>query len=213
MATHFPREMITSDNHSPIVNILTWILLVSVVLSVGAKLAIKTTACHSFDTDDAVLTAAMVILHECRSLLVLNDWSSHQVLSAAQSVARSIQTYNGVGRHSESLKTSQVTSYEKVCFFNLQGLRQWFDGITGWLFCGCTIYHQSSGLQNLDSRATLANYTVSHRQKVDCEPWRLHRFVDLSQLSRSHIPMQTPRSMDDSGPTLFRQGNDEKSPE
>jgi hypothetical protein len=73
MATIFPREMITDDNHSPIVNIVTWILLVSVVLSVAAKVAMKAIACHSFNTDDAVLTAAMVIPHQSASLLVLRN--------------------------------------------------------------------------------------------------------------------------------------------
>ena len=56
------REQITSDNHGPIVSIITWVLLVPLVLSVTTKAAIKYKACHALNTDDSVLLVAMVIL-------------------------------------------------------------------------------------------------------------------------------------------------------
>lgn len=95
MAVFFPREAITSDNFVPVVNIVTWILLVSMVLAVCTKVAMKVIGRHTFNIDDSVLVAAMVV-------------------SAAQSITFCVQTYNGVGRLLESLTTSQVATYEKV---------------------------------------------------------------------------------------------------
>lgn len=56
------RDEITPNNYSPVVSIVTWILLISMALSVCTKIAIKAIASHSFDADDAVLFAAMVTL-------------------------------------------------------------------------------------------------------------------------------------------------------
>lgn len=95
MAVFFPREAITSDNFVPVVNIVTWILLVSMVLAVCTKVAMKVIGRHTFNIDDSVLVAAMVV-------------------SAAQSITFCVQTYNGVGRLLESLTTSQVATYEKA---------------------------------------------------------------------------------------------------
>lgn len=60
MAVLSPREAISSDNYSPVVNIVTWILLVSMVLAVCTKVAMKVIGRHSFNMDDAMLVAAMV---------------------------------------------------------------------------------------------------------------------------------------------------------
>lgn len=62
MAAFLPREAITPDNHSPIVNIVTWILLVTMVLAVCTKVAMKIVGRRTFDIDDSFLVAAMVIL-------------------------------------------------------------------------------------------------------------------------------------------------------
>lgn len=95
MAGLLSRDAITSDNYSPVVNIVTWILLVSMVLAVCAKVAMKIIGRRSFNIDDSMLVAAMV-------------------LSAAQSATLSVQTYNGVGRPFESLTISQIRTYEKA---------------------------------------------------------------------------------------------------
>ena len=55
------KEAISSSNYNPAVNIITWVLMVSMVLSACTKVAMKVVAYHSFDTDDALLAAAMVI--------------------------------------------------------------------------------------------------------------------------------------------------------
>lgn len=62
LKTLISRESITSDNYGPLVTIVTWIFLIFMVLSVCAKVAIKVTASHSFNADDTVLLAAMVII-------------------------------------------------------------------------------------------------------------------------------------------------------
>ena len=62
MAVIVPRAHITHDNYGPIINIVTWILLVAMFLSVCAKVALKVVTCRTFNTDDAVLVLAMVSL-------------------------------------------------------------------------------------------------------------------------------------------------------
>ena len=61
MAELLSREAITTDNYSPVVNIVTWILLASMVLAVCTKVAMKVIGRHTFNIDDSVLVAAMVI--------------------------------------------------------------------------------------------------------------------------------------------------------
>lgn len=56
------REEITPDDYGPVVSIVTWVLLASLVHFVSAKVAIKVIACRTFDSDDAVLLTAMVIM-------------------------------------------------------------------------------------------------------------------------------------------------------
>ena len=82
MATFFPREAITPDNYSPVVNIVTWILLVSMVLAVCTKVAMKIIGRHTFNIDDSILVAAMVILSTFLTLSQLRQWSIHVRSSA-----------------------------------------------------------------------------------------------------------------------------------
>ena len=62
MASLLSREAITPDNYSPVVNIVTWILLASMVLAVCTKVSMKVVGRRTFNTDDSILVAAMVIL-------------------------------------------------------------------------------------------------------------------------------------------------------
>lgn len=75
MATFVPREAIGPDNYSPVVNIVTWILLVSMVLAVCTKVAMKVIGRHTFNIDDSILVAAMVILFTFFALSQLRQWS------------------------------------------------------------------------------------------------------------------------------------------
>lgn len=71
MATMISRAQIGDNDYSPVVNILTWILLVAMILSVCSKVAIKVITCRTFDMDDAVLVLAMVSLQTRTALLPL----------------------------------------------------------------------------------------------------------------------------------------------
>lgn len=68
----FPREALSPDNYGPVVHVITWILLVSMILSVCAKVAMKVVAMHSFNTDDMILTASMVYSPGVLPLLILD---------------------------------------------------------------------------------------------------------------------------------------------
>lgn len=54
------REAVNSGNYTPIVNIVTWILLVSMVFAVCTKVAMKIIGRRTFNIDDSILVAAMV---------------------------------------------------------------------------------------------------------------------------------------------------------
>lgn len=65
----------TSNDYVPVVNIVTWILLVSMVLAVCTKVAMKVIGRRTFNIDDSVLVAAMVILSNSLALSQLRKWS------------------------------------------------------------------------------------------------------------------------------------------
>ena len=60
MATLIPRELVTADNYGPVVSVITWILLVSMILAVCTKVVLKLLASQTFNRDDAWLLLAMV---------------------------------------------------------------------------------------------------------------------------------------------------------
>lgn len=61
MVALFPREFVTADNYSPIVSVITWILLVSMILGVVLQVMLKVLTLRKWDTSDQVLCVAMVI--------------------------------------------------------------------------------------------------------------------------------------------------------
>ena len=54
------REAVTSSNYGPIASVVTWILVVSMILAVLAKVAMKLLTSQAFGVDDGVLLSAMV---------------------------------------------------------------------------------------------------------------------------------------------------------
>lgn len=60
VAALFRRNAITKDDYSPINNIVTWILLVSMFLAVLAKVAVKMVYLHTFGADDVAIILALV---------------------------------------------------------------------------------------------------------------------------------------------------------
>ena len=69
MATLVAREPVTPDNYSPIISIVNLILLITTVLSVCAKVAMKVFVLRKFNRDDGALIVAMV----CRPMLYCTD--------------------------------------------------------------------------------------------------------------------------------------------
>ena len=60
MAILFVREAITRDDLSPVVSIVSWLALASMILSVLTKLALKYIAARTFNVDDGSLVFALV---------------------------------------------------------------------------------------------------------------------------------------------------------
>lgn len=62
MAPLVLRDAVTGTNYGPVLSVITWILMVTMVLSVSAKVALKFLTLHSLGLDDSVLLLAMVTI-------------------------------------------------------------------------------------------------------------------------------------------------------
>jgi hypothetical protein len=80
---------------TPAINVLTWFMLVTVILSVLTRLGTKYFFFRKFTTDDGFAAASMVFC-------------------IAQSIAVSLATSNGLGQHQDMLLDSRVDSMMKV---------------------------------------------------------------------------------------------------
>ncbi|MCJ1283183.1 hypothetical protein MMC26_002510 [Xylographa opegraphella] len=85
-----PQTRITDDNLAPLVDILTWFLLVTSVTGVAVRGATKAAIIHIVGLDDALITIALLF-------------------SVGQSSAVAVQTANGFGKPITS-RTSSVVS-------------------------------------------------------------------------------------------------------
>ena len=63
------REAVTNDDYSPVVSVLTWILLAATILSVIVKLAVKFATARSFHADDLMIFLALVWIARCYMIL------------------------------------------------------------------------------------------------------------------------------------------------
>lgn len=109
----YARERVTEDNFSPVLVILTWILLCTSILSVTVKLWLKVGTSKRLNKDDGVLIAALVSFASYNvacSKLMLN----HQIFSIGQSAATSVQGLKGLGHRLGSLSLQDIESVEKV---------------------------------------------------------------------------------------------------
>ena len=61
MAAFFPRHIVTPEDTSPIVSVVTWVLLVATILGVSSKVALRGLTSRTFNIDDMALVAAMVM--------------------------------------------------------------------------------------------------------------------------------------------------------
>lgn len=110
------RTPITSDNLSPLILILTWFWCIVSVLCFGARAATKAIFSRSLSIEDyssclslvSSMTIIVWVIH------VLIESLSIKICNIAQSVAVTIRTSNGLGKHVFALQPSQISAYEKV---------------------------------------------------------------------------------------------------
>ncbi|KAL8952513.1 MAG: hypothetical protein Q9222_001581 [Ikaeria aurantiellina] len=87
----------TSDNHSPLVNVLTWFLVITTFFAVAARVATRFAVVRQLRWDDTTILIAMV-------------------LSIAHSATTSLQANNGLGRHEGSISPDHATHFEKATY-------------------------------------------------------------------------------------------------
>ncbi|MCJ1377796.1 hypothetical protein MMC17_000892 [Xylographa soralifera] len=90
-----PQTRITDDNLAPLVDILTWFLLVTSITGVAVRGATKAAIIHIVGVDDALITIALPYLSGFAKLF-----------SIGQSSAIAVQTANGFGKPITSLTSS-----------------------------------------------------------------------------------------------------------
>lgn len=73
MTTLVLREIVTPDNFSPIVSIVTWILLGTMVLSICLRVTLNMFIAQAFKGDDKMLLLALVSLPGLRAGSELRD--------------------------------------------------------------------------------------------------------------------------------------------
>ncbi|KAL8695664.1 MAG: hypothetical protein Q9224_003251 [Gallowayella concinna] len=84
----------TPLNHGPVVGVMTWFLLAATVCAVIARVLTKLAISRRFSTDDFLIFAALA-------------------LSIGQAATVTLQTSNGLGKHAETLSTSQLEKFYK----------------------------------------------------------------------------------------------------
>lgn len=95
------------------VDVLTWFLLVAAILSVLIRLGTKCWIFRKLTRDDYLSILSLVGVSLSRNGLTQITLVV-QVFCAAQSIALSMATANGYGRHFENLTGEQVDSMMKV---------------------------------------------------------------------------------------------------
>ena len=110
------RTLITSDNLSPLILILTWFWCIVSVLCFGARAATKIIFSRSLSIEDYSSSLSVVSpnLDDRWNRHTLTQISFVKLFNIAQSVAVTIRTSNGLGKHVAALRPSQIVAYEKV---------------------------------------------------------------------------------------------------
>jgi prepilin signal peptidase PulO-like enzyme (type II secretory pathway) len=118
ITTLHAMSQFSPDSWTPAVNVLTWFLLVTAILSVITRLGTKYWIFRKFTEDDYLSIVSLV----CFTLIqnVSGDdiagvvANFYQVICAAQSIAVSMATANGYGERFETLSNSNVENMMKV---------------------------------------------------------------------------------------------------
>ncbi|CAG8976643.1 hypothetical protein HYALB_00002159 [Hymenoscyphus albidus] len=95
--------MVTSDDYSPAVGVINWIMMCSTVLSVCAQLGMKLFVTRELNLDNLVISLAMLF-------------------SIGQSIALAVLNANGLGMQPNTLTSSKIMIYSKVAFWTYFGV-------------------------------------------------------------------------------------------
>lgn len=118
MSSEQPAQvLVTPDNRGPLVNMATWLTLVVTCLATFTKIGSKLRKTGSLQGDDFFMFAAMV---PCYIILCMKSHTDEhffdikKLVAIGQTVAIANQVSAGLGRHVDSLTTTQIDKYQKV---------------------------------------------------------------------------------------------------
>lgn len=89
------NAQVTANDRGPLVNVASWILMVTAILFTAFRLISNVVLRGRFGAHDWLVTIAAL-------------------LGVCQSIASSIAVGNGLGKHQDTLSPSMIASYQKV---------------------------------------------------------------------------------------------------
>lgn len=110
------QTLITSDDLSPLVLIITWILCIISVLCMVARVATSIIFARPIKSDgySSLLSLVISVLSPRGRLYLLTRILFIKFLSVAQSIAVTVRALNGLGKHVTALGPTQISTYSKV---------------------------------------------------------------------------------------------------
>lgn len=109
------------DTHALTVRVLTWFLLVTSILGVGARGLTKAVIVRSISLDDYLITVSLVRSRSSPSWFYSYSANGKQLFAIGQSIAISVEAGHGYGSPSVPLSRSQVTANLKACLSQMHG--------------------------------------------------------------------------------------------
>lgn len=103
----------STNDLTPVLQIVTWLLQCVSVLAVLVKLGTKVRIIRDFSQDDIAISVALVWTASSSFGFLAND---RQLISTGQCVAASLQNANGFGQHRVALGEDQIEAALKVHF-------------------------------------------------------------------------------------------------
>lgn len=151
------------DTKDPAVNVTNWVLLVTIIFSVSARLGTKIRLFKRLTTDDLLIIASLVF-------------------GIGQSIVVSLAVGSGYGKHFKDVSSADMQQVMKVSIFRLAVMVHLFLFLRSRLmcsspesFCGvCSVPPKPHVLEIIPSRVYPEPYTIRQRQMA--RPWsRDHR--------------------------------------
>ncbi|RDL36097.1 Uncharacterized protein BP5553_06709 [Venustampulla echinocandica] len=99
-ATNFtapPQPLDSPENHGPLINVMTWFLVVASTLTVLTRIATKWLVSKRVQLDDGLVFVSLLF-------------------SIGQTVAVGVGVLNGIGRHIETLSTKETLVFQKAFY-------------------------------------------------------------------------------------------------